>query len=70
MNTRGGWGWRGGRARRLHCKGQAAAEDHLSPSANKGTEDILVWRKPEHVPMDVLPACLLIVVQHYKHSPA
>ena len=65
-----GEGWRGQRARRLHCKEQAAAEDHLSPSANKSTEDILVRRKPKHISMDVLPACLLVVVQHYKHSPA
>ena len=36
----------------------------LSSSTHKGTEDILVRREPEHITMDVLPASLLVVVQH------
>ena len=48
---------------RLGC-----AKHHLSPSANKSTEDIFVRRKPEDISMDIFPACLLIVVQHCIHK--
>lgn len=42
---------------------------YLSSCANKSTEHILVGRESEDVSMDVLPACLLVVIQHCKNSP-
>ena len=36
----------------------------LSTRAHKGAEEVLVRGKPEHIPMDVLPPRLLLILQH------
>ena len=47
----------------LHaCDGRLGS--YLSTSAHKRTEDIFVRWKPEHIPMNVFPACLLSIIKH------